>query len=82
MAILIDTQNILLEVLNTILLPLNSDQLSPFERKFRANQIIIFTNFVVVPSLGIKRFDCINEALSWRLLLSHTPEKDFTTINK
>ena len=32
---------------------------SPLEQKFRAIQIVIITNFVVVASVGIKKVDCI-----------------------
>ena len=42
--------------------------MSPPERRFHSSQIIIITNFVVVPSVGIKRDECIFLILSAILL--------------
>ena len=47
-----------LGVLNTVFLII-SNYPPQLELRNRSNQIIVVTNFAVISSVGIKRFDCI-----------------------
>ena len=56
-------KHLFLEILNTMFLHI-SDLLSPLGRRFRACQIIIITNIVVVSSIVVKRADCSHKRVN------------------
>ena len=56
-----------LEVLNTLFLNI-SNYLPILEPRNRSIQIVVVTHFVVISSVGIKRFDCTNYYLAKAVL--------------
>ena len=66
-------QHMFLGVLNTVFFNI-SNYLSHLQLRNRSVQIVIVTNFLVISSVGIKRFDCIMYMLKILVLLA-----DYTT---
>ena len=52
-------QHMFLGVLNTVFLKQITNYLPYLKLRNHSIQIVVITNFVVLPNVGIKRFDCI-----------------------
>ena len=69
-------QHMFLRVLNTVFLNI-SNYLPHLEQRNRPIQIVVITNFIVISSVGIKRFDCTMKILLLYFLFAFVHQAPF-----